>query len=135
MQPLKHYIDSRLKEKVQANHLINSVLRNLLPTPLNQHVWVIGVEKTRLELLVDSALWATRLRYQQRELLKQINSDPAFQLTEITISVSGRPARTSKQQKIQRNRLSLSAKKAIRNAALTVTDEEIRAILERMASR
>lgn len=135
MQPLKHYIDSELKEKVQASYLINTVLKRLLPSPLNQHVWVIGIERNCLQLMTDGAAWATRLRYQQRELLKQINSDPALNLTAIAITVSNQASRASKHRQRQRNTLTASAKKAIRNAALTVTDTEIRTILEKIATR
>lgn len=135
MQPLKHYIGTELKEQAQANHLINTVLRRLLPSPLNQHVWVIGIEKNCLQLMTDRAVWATRLRYQQRELLKQINCDPALKLNEIAIVVSNQAAWASKQRQIQRIGLTPSARTAIRRAALTVTDEEIRGIIEKMATR
>ncbi|HID83471.1 MAG TPA: DUF721 domain-containing protein [Chromatiales bacterium] len=135
MQPLKHYIGTELKEKAQANHLLNTVLKRLLPSPLNQHVWVVGIEKNSLQLMTDRAVWATRLRYQQRELLKQINSDPDLKLTEIEITVSSQASRISKHDQLQRKTLTTSAKKAIRNAALTVTDEEIRTIFEKIATR
>ncbi len=135
MQPLKHYIDIKLKEKAQANHLLNTVLKRLLPSPLNQHVWVVGIEKNCLQLTTDRAVWATRLRYQRRELLKQISSDPSLKLTEITVTVCKQTSRTPKPRQQHRNTLTASAKKAIKNAASTVTDDEIRRILERIATR
>ena len=134
MRPLAYYIDDDLKKQSRDQHFFNTVLSRILPPPLNRHVWASGYEKGILRLLTDGPAWATRLRYQQHELLKQLNSDPAVKLNKILITVSNRPSPVL-QQKPERRGLSASARTSLQKAASTVSDPELRQIFERLSNR
>lgn len=135
MQPLRHYISPELQERAKDNHLLSTLLRQHLPDPLREHVWVAGVDDHCLHLITDSPMWATQLRYQQRELLKHIQYNPALKLSKISITVSPMAAPPHPQRKAQRLTLTPATRAAIRAAAATISDEETRAIFERIASR
>jgi len=134
MRPLAYYIGDDLKKQSQKQHFFNTTLSRILPSPLNLHVWASAYENGILTLLTDGPAWATRLKYQQHELIKQLNADPAVKLSKILIKIRNQPAPRA-QQKPKRRNLSASAKASIQKATATVSDPEIRQIFERLSSR
>jgi len=135
MRPFAFYIDEKLKKQAGKQRFINTILHQILPQPLNQHVWAAKLENGVLKLLTDSPAWATQIRYQQHELIKQLNCDPALKLDSIEISIAQTADRSQSTTPQQRSRLTATAKQAIRSATATLTDPEIRAIFERISRR
>lgn len=134
MRPLAFFISKDVKKHTREQQFFNTVLSSILPSPLNQHVWAAGQQAGVLKILTDSPAWATQLRYQEHEILKQLNCDPAVRLKKIRISVSNKPApRTT--EKPQNKTLSTTSSKSILAAASTITDPEIRKIFETIAKR
>lgn len=64
-------------------------LRRLLEPELAPHCYVSQIEDNQLVVYVDSAAWATRLRFQAAQLLPTLRAaNPAFrQLTQIRVSI------------------------------------------------
>lgn len=92
-------------------------------------VWKEG----RLLLIVSDGHWATRLRYQEKRLLRQLQSQAAFSgLQRITIKV--RPPAAPEQPPRAKPSLSAAAAKAIQDSADAISDPQLRAALERLAS-
>lgn len=73
---------------------LTAAIRPLLPAAGAEHCWVVDVRNRTLVVLTDSASWAVSIRYQQRELLKQLNDqfrpELAGRLERIKIRVSHR---------------------------------------------
>jgi hypothetical protein len=134
MRSLAFYLSDELKQKSREQRFFNTILHQVLPAPLNQHVWAAGVDSGVLKLQTDSPVWATQLRYQQHELIKQLNTDPAIHLRKCQIAVSQRRIdRFDQQTRLQK--LSSSAKKSIKSSTATLSDPELKALFEKIANR
>lgn len=75
MRPIHSLLESNLLNRAKNIQLLTSSLRNRLPSDMQQHCWAIEIIGSTLILVTDNAERATILRYQQHELLKQINED------------------------------------------------------------
>ena len=92
-------------------------------------VWRDG----NLLLIVSDGQWATRLRYQEKRLLRQLKTLPEFSgLLRITFKV--RPASTPAQGSGHKPSLSANAARSIQASAEDISDPQLRAALERLAS-
>jgi hypothetical protein len=58
----------RLREGVQAADRTLATVRGALPRELAERVWAAQVEGTTLDIAVDSAAFASRIRYLETEL-------------------------------------------------------------------
>jgi hypothetical protein len=108
-------------------------LRSRLPDPGAQHCWVGGIHDHTLVIVTDSANWAVPIRYQQFELLKQINSEFQQNLKRLRIRVSNPTYR----EKSPANRPALSSQSAqqLASVAATIDDQGLKTALLRLASR
>jgi hypothetical protein len=134
MQPLNTFLSNFLPRTPGPTRLVNSLLQILLPSPLKQHVWATAAEGTTLRLLTDGAQWATRLRFHQRELLKQLNTEPELAFKKIEVRIASQLELSPKTPATERP-LEPGARKAIREAAKALSDPELKEIFERLARR
>lgn len=71
----------------QTEHLI----KKALPTLCREHCQLVSYRNGTLSLQADSAAWATRLRYQQRDIISQLSSSRDFSgIKRIKISIRPR---------------------------------------------
>jgi hypothetical protein len=75
MRPIHSLIESKLLDRAQNIQSLTLSLRSRLSSELRRHCWVVDVIGNTLVIITDSAERATILRYQQHELLKQINEE------------------------------------------------------------
>ena len=75
MRPIHSLIDSKLLNRTQNIQSLTNSLRSRLSSELRQHCWVIDIIGNALIIITDNAERATIIRYQQHELLKQINEE------------------------------------------------------------
>tara|TARA_R110002049_G_scaffold182041_2_gene349698 strand:- start:118676 stop:119083 length:408 start_codon:yes stop_codon:yes gene_type:complete len=75
MRPIHSLIDSKLLNRTQIVQSLTNSLHSRLSSELRQHCWVIDIIGNTLVLITDNADRATTLRYQQHELLKQVNEE------------------------------------------------------------
>jgi len=75
MRPIHSLIEEKIYTRAQNIQSLSLSVRSRLSSDLKQHCWVVEVIDNTLILVTDSAERATILRYQQHELLKQINED------------------------------------------------------------
>jgi hypothetical protein len=80
MRPIHSLIDTKLLSRTQNIQFLTASLHSRLSSELRQHCWVIDVIGNILVIITDNAERATILRYQQHELLKQINEEFADSL-------------------------------------------------------
>lgn len=125
LQPLmqKAHSLARLDQRVGA----------LLPASIKGHCRVANMRDTALVLLVDSAAWATRLRYLAPDLCRQLQAGELPHLTRVEVRIS--PPQTQAQPKSPARRLRLHAEAAaaIADAAQAIEDPLLKAALRRLS--
>ncbi|AYC34186.1 DUF721 domain-containing protein [Pseudomonas cavernae] len=111
-------------------HLLDSQLQ----PAAREHCHIASWREGCLLLIVTDGHWATRLRYQQRRLQRQLQGFDEFaNLTKILIKVQP-PSGNSRGNGRSIN-LSVNAAEAIQATADGISDPKLRAALERLASR
>jgi hypothetical protein len=135
IQPLEHFIDSRLLKRLRLLEALTCAIRPLLPAAGAEHCWVVDVREGTLLVLTDSANWAVSVRYQQRELLKQLNDqfhpELASPLQRVKIRVSHRSDRLDSRPVAPRNQ---TTARRPRSPGVD-SDRELAAIMDRLAAR
>ena len=113
---------------------IEQVILDYLPEDVRPHCRLGTVRGTTLILQTESSVWATRIRFQEPMLLKQLNQDRRFaQLKKIQTQV--RP--TAKRVKPPQAAKPLSADSAAHVEAMAegLGDDELGLALRRLAER
>ena len=75
MRPIRSLISSEIQTRAKTIQSMTASVHSRLAQNLREHCWVIGVIGNKLVMITDNAERATRLRYQQHELLKQVNEE------------------------------------------------------------
>lgn len=119
----------------QAQHLarLQHLLESQLQPAAREHCHVASWREGCLLLIVTDGHWATRLRYQQRRLQRQLQTLEEFAgLARIQIKVQppAGPGRSANRTIT----LSPAARQSIQTAAEGISDHRLRAALERLAS-
>ena len=134
----------------------NQTLPNILPKPLAQHCRVVNLREQTVVIYADSAVWATRLRYQIPTILQAWQAQP-FDITKVEIRVhleaiepSSAPAvveslgvnpvvqlppKTTTKKSRGPYPLTENAADYLRNTANATTHPRLKAVLLRLASR
>ncbi|WP_339486463.1 DUF721 domain-containing protein [Pseudomonas sp. EL_65y_Pfl2_R95] len=118
----------------QAQRLdqLQRLLESQLQPAAREHCHVATWREGCLLLIVTDGHWATRLRYQQKRLLKQLQSLEAFAtLTKIHFKVQ--PPTVERRAQGRTIILSDSAAEHIQSTADGISDPSLRAALERLA--
>ena len=80
MRTINSFIEPSILKKTQEIQLLSRSIHSRLPSKFHAHCWLIDIKDHLALIVADSADIATALRYQQHELLKQINEEFAAQL-------------------------------------------------------
>lgn len=133
MQPLIQLLGKDIIRQARFLHMLTLSLRSRLPELAVEHCWVAGIRDHTLVVITDSANWVVPIRYQQFELLKQINSEFQQNLKRLRIKVSNPTYRV----KNPTNRPALSSQNArqLTSLAATIDDQGLKTALLRLASR
>jgi hypothetical protein len=127
VKPLKALF-SQAQRLDQLQHLVE----NQLQPAAREHCHVASWREGCLLLIVTDGHWATRLRYQQRRLLKQLQALEEFAtLTKILFKVQ--PPAAERRPPGHAISLSSSAAENIQATADGISDPKLRAALERLA--
>ncbi|MCI0912758.1 DUF721 domain-containing protein [Pseudomonas putida] len=119
----------------QAERLahLQRLLESQLQPAAREHCHVASWRDGTLLLVVTDGHWATRLRYQQKRLLAALQAMEAFgNLRRILFKVQ--PPLVPAKRGTNTTELSVNAAQSIRGSAEGITDEKLRAALERLAS-
>jgi hypothetical protein len=128
----RQYLPRQWTDRVQELRTLDHCLKFLLPEPLRFHCWPAGISGNQLTLVTDSSTWATQLRYQQQQILKQINSDLGLKLIKMRVRISARQVYRKKSWPARK--LTQKSADLIRQGALSVSDPDLRAALLRLAN-
>lgn len=66
---------AQLRQQLKAQETLTEEVRKLLPAPLNQQLQGAVINARRLTLLVNSPVWASRLRYLAPQLQRQLHQN------------------------------------------------------------
>ena len=75
MRPIHTLIDTKYLTKARYITSLTTSVRSRLSPELRDHCWVVDIIDNSLIVVTDQPERATVLRYQQHELLKQINEE------------------------------------------------------------
>lgn len=127
----KSSLKALFDETQRLSHL-QQLVESQLQKAACKHCHVAAWRDGCLLLIVTDSQWATRLRYQQRRLQKQLQTFEEFaNLTKILFKVQ--PFIQSASKLLPPARLSEQAAQSIQTTAEHVTDERLKAALERLA--
>jgi hypothetical protein len=112
---------------------LQRLLESQLQPAAREHCHVASWREGTLLLIVTDGHWATRLRYQQKRLQRQLVAFKEFaNLTRLQLKVQ--PARTHRVAAGHTRDLSVAAAETITATAEGITDPKLRAALERLAA-
>lgn len=112
---------------------LQSLVESQLQPAAREHCHVASWREGSLLLIVTDGHWATRLRYQQKRLQRQLLAFDEFtNLTRILFKVQ--PATLPQGATGHTMDLSSSAAESIQATAENISDPQLRAALERLAS-
>lgn len=138
MRPSKDFIDRKLLSQIHFLTQLTTSLRSRLPSSMAEHCWVASYDRDTLCVLTDSSNWTLALRYQQREILKQLNTEFRLELQAPLKRLKVRIAATTpRSTRIPLPRPTLSTANAalIDSVATSISDPELSAALSRLAKR
>ncbi len=75
MQKISSYISPDLQKKARLLHRLTLSMRMHLPMELANHCWVASINDRTLTIITNDPSRASFIRFQQRELLKQLNQE------------------------------------------------------------
>ncbi|MFN3581476.1 MAG: DUF721 domain-containing protein [Pseudomonas sp.] len=121
-----------LYAKAHAVERLQALLDTLLEPAAREHCRIAVLRDGVLRLLVSDSHWATRMRYQQKRLIRQLQAFNEFAtLTKIHCKVQ--PPLVKKAPPVHKMRKSRVAADSLEDTAKQVTDPALRAALERLA--
>lgn len=120
--------------EAQRLSILQRLLESQLQPAAREHCRVASWREGCLLLIVTDGHWATRLRYQQRRLLRQLQACEEFaNLTRILFKVQ--PPHTSNRAPSHTPELTPFAARNIQETAAAIDDPKLREALARLASR
>jgi hypothetical protein len=126
---------SRLLSRARALGELDALVHKLIPSPLNEHCHVLAMRDDTLVVAADSPVWATRLRYQSSQLVKQLSEVSSVKLRTVQVRVRASEQSPDRRLKLIRQPVSGRNSMALKQAARSVTDAGLKAALLRLASR
>lgn len=75
MHPIRSLIDEKYLQKVKNIQSLTASIHSRLPSKLHRHCWCISIDNNVLIIVTDSPEHAATIRYQQYEIVKQINEE------------------------------------------------------------
>ncbi|MBF7730371.1 DciA family protein [Pseudomonas sp. N040] len=125
-------LQSLFKEAQRISQL-QQLLESQLQPAAREHCKVASWNAGKLLLIVSDGNWATRLRYQEKRLLRQLLTLAEFSgLQRIVFKVRPLPSQAAASG--HQANLSASAARSIQASAEGISDPRLRAALERLAS-
>jgi len=71
--PLNHNGLFKLMQQAQQYQALHENVVSTLPEIMQSHVTSVGIEQSQLVIVIDEALWASKVRFVAPECLKKIN--------------------------------------------------------------
>ena len=120
-----------LVQKTRYHQRLLATVQAHLPPDLRAHCSGATTVGGQLLLFTESSVWATRLRYQQRDLIERLRAHAYLPISAVRIQVTpSAQTLTSARRPLQ---LSHANAATIRKAAAAIADSDLQAALRRLA--
>lgn len=118
--------------KARAVERLQILLETVMEPAAREHCRVASLRDGVLRLVVTDSHWATRMRYQQKRLIRQLQAYTEFAtLTKIHCKVQ--PPLVKKAPPVRKMKHSSVAAASLRETAVQIEDPSLKAALERLA--
>ncbi len=122
----------RLVARAQATDHLQHLLNQFLQPAAREHCLLANYQAGTMTLIISNGHWATRLRYQQKRLLEQLQGLAEFRgISRIQLKV--RPPMQNEQPIKRSIELSEQAGQTIQDSADSTQNPALREALERLA--
>ncbi len=137
MHRLNQYINKDLLRHARLLHAMTLSIATKLPDPVADHCWVGGINAETLVIITDSGNWVVSVRYQQHELLKQLNCEFRSELNQTLKRVKVKVSVFPRSENKPSHKPSLSTRNAqlLASTASNISDPDIREALLHLAMR
>jgi len=137
MQKFSSYISSDLQKKAKLLHRLTLSIRMQLPEDLARHCWVASIENRTLTIITDDPNRASIIRFQQREILKQLNQELSLTVKEYLNQIKVKICNiiSGANQPTKAHYLTSQGAENIKQTAKDIKDLELRKALEKLANR
>ncbi len=122
----------RLVARAQSIEHLQQQLNQYLQPAAREHCHVASYQDSTLTLIVTDGQWATRLRYQQKRLLGQLQQNPDFNHI-LRIQFKVRPLMQPNKASARNIDFSEQTGQGIHASAQAISDPILREALERLA--
>ena len=119
----------RLTSISKRLQILNKRIQNYLPAPLNSHCHVANLNERTLVLMVDSPIWATKIRL----FLPKLINAAGDQIDNIEIKVRPLGLETVSRPPRRPNRMSKSTSNLLIQLANSTKEQKLRNALKRLA--
>ncbi len=137
MQKFSSYISADLQKKAQLLHRLTLSIRMQLPEDLANHCWVAGIDDRTLIIVTDDPNRASIIRFQQREILKQLNQELSLTVKEYLnqIKVNICNVINGINHPTKAEKLSQKSAHHIEKGARDIKDLELQEAMQRLAKK
>ena len=131
MQKLASYLGTDIQKKTKLLHRLTFSIRMQLPANLASHCWVASIENRTLTIVTDNPSQASLIRFQQQEILKQLNQELGLSLKEYLnrLKIKIRKTTDSAKPRLTKQTLSEYGARHIRACANQVEDSALKEAL------
>ncbi|MDH3714238.1 MAG: DUF721 domain-containing protein [Gammaproteobacteria bacterium] len=134
MRPLDRFLDPAMVVRCQTVRRLTAELWEILPTEFQTHAVVVGCNSGIISILVDSPVWATRLRFIEAQILRRFSAgDPPCARLKILVRPDFSAPRETPPG-VRRAPLSRATALALLDLAATAGDSRLTRALQRLAS-
>ena len=134
MHSINHFLSSRITEKNQLLEKLNQTILPLLPESCHSHITTSNYDNQILTIIVDSPVWAARLRTQYKTIAKTLMSQLNLEVKSVKIKFQ-QPVKIKPKIKKSLPAISSESAELIRQTANNVDDEELKATLLRLSDK
>jgi hypothetical protein len=119
---------------MREDRRIQSVISQIMPTNALPHILFCRLQEERLRVTVDSAAWASRLRFNERQLIDTL-SQARLSVRSVSWHVAPAERAVARVTTREANSASSQAAALVRSTAKTVDDERLSVALEKLAGK
>lgn len=133
MKPIWNLLHPELQKNLKKQQSLQEKMHYHLPDEFRDKVHC-HLSAGYLKIYAISSLWASKLRYQQQQILKSVSSDPSLNVQKIKIHVGVNPGSLYKTPEKTKLKISQTAKASLTESAASSNDPELKAVFLRLAA-
>jgi hypothetical protein len=114
------------QQKMKQQQVLLTIIKNLLATPLTEHVLNCAISKNKLLIYTDSGIWSSQLRFYQPNILNSLIIYPNLaHINRLQIKIIP-PIQANKKLKLLKNKPSHQTVKLLQHCAQSTVDKKLK---------